>query len=165
MEAFSIRLFTPDELHRYKAIRLEALRLEPGVFGSKYQTESELPDEVWYSRTFNDFVAFWGLFNPDGELIGTTGIVVNREQPDEATFVGSYIKKEYRGIGLTRLLYRARLEWARQRALKKLLIGHRAGNVASKKAMIAHGFTYTHAEAKHWPDGQSEDMLHYQLLI
>lgn len=162
--SFSIRQFRPDQVSAYKSLRLEALREEPGNYGNSHATESAFAEEIWLNRLQNPDVACFGLY--DGEdLIGLTSILRNAEKPSEAYLTQSYIRRAYRGTGLSRLLYDARLKWARDKGLKRLIIGHRESNLASKHANQHFGFRFTHREPREWPDGGKEDMLYYELVI
>lgn len=162
---YTIRQFLPDNVVQYKSMRLEALQLEAGMFGNSYEYEVGLPEEQWLARLANLNGACFGLYYGD-ELIGITGVVVaDEEKPDEAYMTQSYIRKVYRGKGLSKLLYEARLEWAKAHQIKCLKIGHRAGNQASKSANQHYGFRFTHSEPRTWPDGKVEDMFYYELAL
>jgi GNAT superfamily N-acetyltransferase len=162
---YTIRQFFSKDVEQYKAMRLEALQLNCGMFGNSYEYEAAFPQEQWIARVSNPNGACFGLYYSD-ELIGITSIIVaDEEKPDEAYMTQSYIRKEYRGRGLSRLLYEARLEWAKAHQIKCLKIGHRANNLASKAANQHYGFNYTHAEPRNWPDGNTEDMFFYELVL
>lgn len=162
---YTIRQFLPEDVAQYKSMRLEALQQDGGMFCNSYEYESTFLQEQWIARIANPNGACFGLYYGD-ELIGITGIVVtDEEKPDEADMTQSYIRKIYRGKGLSKLLYEARLEWAKAHQIKCLKIGHRAGNQASKSANQPYGFKYTHSEPHTWPDGKTEDMLYYELVL
>jgi GNAT superfamily N-acetyltransferase len=164
-DAYSIHRFPPEALPAYKAIRLEALQTEPGFFGNSYDFEAALTDAQWAARLSNASGACFGLYHGD-ELIGLTGIVVSDPgKPREAYMTQSYIRKEHRGLGLSRLLYEARLAWANEYGIIRLVIGHRESNAASKAANQHFGFHYTHSESRNWPDGHTEDMCYYELYL
>ena len=66
----------------------------------------------------------------------------------------SYIEPQYRGQGLSSLLYQARIDFALSyEPWTKLIISHRDDNIASKNAMIRHGFQHVRSEEIKWPDG------------
>lgn len=159
---YSIRRFEVADVADYKAMRLEALQTEPGMFGNSYATEMAFPEHQWTDRLANPAIATFGLYFGD-ELIGITSIITNKEKPEEAYMTQSYIRKPHRGKGLSRLLYEARLDFAKASGLKHLIIGHRDSNKASFAANQHFGFQYTHREARTWPDGGMEDMLYYKL--
>jgi RimJ/RimL family protein N-acetyltransferase len=162
---YCLRHFQSEDATQYKAIRLEALQLEAGMFSNSYATEAAYPDAHWADRLSNPNGAFWGLYDGD-ELIGLTGIGVQKDMPDTGYMGQSYIRKEHRGKRLSRLLYEARIAWAREHGLKRLTIGHRTINTASKTALHHFGFVYTHSETRIWPpDNQPDDILYYELLL
>lgn len=162
---YTIRLFGASDVEPYKAMRLEALQLERGMFGNSYEYEAGFPDGQWLARVCNPVGACFGLYYGD-ELIGITGIVVtDHERPAEAYMTQSYIRKVYRGKGLSKMLYDARLEWAQHHGIDTLKIGHRKSNITSKAANQHYRFTFTHAESRTWPDGITEDMMYYERHI
>ncbi len=163
--AFSIRRFLPHDWEAYKAIRLEALQHEPGVFGNPYAKEAAYEDSVWQERLRNPRVASFGLYSGNETLVGLTSISSTAEQPDEAYLSQSYIRKEFRGQGLSGLLYDVRLAWARAQVVRLLHIGHRRSNEASKRANQRYGFQFSRSEPRIWPDGGREDMLYYTLRL
>ncbi len=145
-------------------MRLEALQTEPGMFGSSYAREAAFTDNQWMERVMNPNAACLGLYC-DNELIGITGILIDKEQPDLAHLVQSYIRKEYRGQGLSHILYETRLKWARERNIKRIEVGHRAGNLSATATSMRYGFKYIRSEACNWPDGTSGDILYYELRV
>jgi RimJ/RimL family protein N-acetyltransferase len=160
----SIRQFGIGDLAVYKAMRLEALQTEPGMFGNSYAMEAAFAEADWMKRVSSENSAVFGLYCGD-ELAGITGIVINTERPDEAYMTQSYIRIAHRGKGLSRMLYEARLGWAKEKNIKRLVIGHRERNTISKSANQRYGFKYTHRENRTWPDGETEDMVYYELLL
>jgi len=161
---YHIRAFLPDDLELYKGIRLEALLLEAAMYGSTYTRESAFTENEWLVRMAYHNSQCFGLFYAD-ELIGLTGIVVDKADATLGHMVQSYIRKQYRGQGLSRLLYDVRLAWAIDRGLKTLRIGHRESNTASKAANQRNGFIYKFSESCNWPDGGKEDILYYERKI
>lgn len=160
---YSIRQLIAADMETYKAIRLEALQKEPGNFGNSYNTEAAYPEETWVRRLTNPAGACFGLYY-ENTLIGITAIVVtDNNKPQEAYMTQSYIRKEHRGKGLSQLLYNARIGWANQHNIKRLIIGHRETNIASKRANQHFGFVYSHSEPRTWPDGVIENMFYYCL--
>lgn len=161
---YSVAVFLPAQVDAYRKMRLEALREEPGMFGNSLAYESAYDDKVWEDRVRQPLGACFGLYH-NQDLIGITGITGVGQKEGEAYMTQSYIRKAHRGKRLSRLLYEARLAWARERNLKRLLIGHKQSNLVSKAANQHFGFTYTHSEPRTWPDGSKEDMLCYELWL
>lgn len=156
---YHIRQLQENEAPLYKSMRLEALRLESTMFRRPHAEEAALPDEVWLERMKHPGAVF-GLFAND-TLIGITGVKL---LDDQVGYLGqSYIRKEYRGLGLSAMLYQARIAWAKKLQLKQLQVGHRESNLVSKAANQRCGFKYSHREPSSWPDGSTEDVLYYVL--
>jgi RimJ/RimL family protein N-acetyltransferase len=162
--AYTIRQFTTADWQLYKAIRLEALRSEPGVFASSYDQQSEHPDEYWHGRLASKSCAYFGLF-ADGELVGMTGVMCDEGNINEAELIASYIRPEHRENKLSRLFYQARIEWARATGIERLIISHRESNISSRQANQHFGFQFTHRVLRHWHDGMWEDNLYYELVL
>lgn len=161
---YTIRRFVTADVDAYKLIRLEALQTEAGMFGRSYIEEAAYTDEVWVNRVNNPDGACFGLYC-DNELIGLTGIIKEDKDLNEAYMTQSYIRKQHRGRHLSRMLYEARLKWAKEHNIERLIIGHRASNLASKAANQHYGFKYTHNTERTWSDGSTEDMLYYELYL
>lgn len=159
---YTIRKFSADDVPAYKAMRLEALHKERGMFGNSYELEAALTDQQWLDRVQNPEAGRFGLY-ANNELIGITGIITESDEDGIAYMTQSYIRLSYRGKGLSRLLYEARMEWARKNNIRQLIIGHRKSNLSSKFANQRYGFVYTHSKKQTWPDGITEDMLYYKL--
>jgi RimJ/RimL family protein N-acetyltransferase len=154
----------PVDWRSYKSIRLEALATDPGVYGSNLIKESAFPDEQWLYRLGQSGSAYWALFCAE-ELVGLTGIYSDPDHPDEAKFIASFIRPRHRGKGLSALFYSARIDWAVEKGLKRLLVSHRAGNDPSRAAIIRAGFKYTHSESQRWPDGRDAEHMFYTLEL
>ncbi|WP_118951029.1 GNAT family N-acetyltransferase [Taibaiella helva] len=159
---YSIRKLDLTDLEAYKRLRLEALEQESSVFSSTYEREAAFATGDWEQRLNNPQSASFGLFH-DQELVGITGIVITDPGKCEATLVASYIRKHHRGKGLSALLYRERIAWARDIGLKQIIVSHRGGNEASRRANQHFGFRFTHEEMMQWPDGVIAANVYYQL--
>ena len=160
-----LKRFTPEDWQTYKALRLESLLKEPDKFTGTYQDAAAIPDEEWIKRLKQpDFWAMWGMYDAD-VCIGLTGLVEFNEDPAGAYLIATYIRKEYRGKGLAEQYFQARIDHARQRGYKYLVVGHRANNLPSRRNIEKFGFQLTKTESKQWPDGSHDDILHYRLVL
>ncbi len=149
-----IRPFLPGEWPDFKAKRLESLKAIPWVFTSTYEGTIAKPDEWWREMLTSDKDAVFGLF--DGAvLVGITGVFTSWVDPmDTTAFLGmSFIDPAYRGKGHSPLLYKARLDWAREKGFEKAFVSHRAGNKASQAANRKFGFRHVRDVEKQFPDG------------
>ncbi|HEY8559992.1 MAG TPA: GNAT family N-acetyltransferase [Pyrinomonadaceae bacterium] len=163
----SIRQLNPDDWRRFSAIRLKALQSDPLVFGSNYEAESKFAEADWRRRLAAEDSAIFMLFAGE-KPIGITGVSVWRDDPANKTaiFWGSWLAPEFRRRGLSKLMYETRLEWVRARPnFERIIVSHRASNVASKYANQKHGFVFTRAHEKIWADGATEQEVCYELKL
>lgn len=151
----SIRPLESSDLQALKSMRLKALQSHSGVYLGTYQDAIAFPDSVWLNMLDQNGKCVFGLYD-DEKIIGITAVFTHKEDPEGTTgFCGmSYIEPDYRGRGLSKFLHEARiargmnyLPW------KRLVIGHREGNEASRRAIMAQGFQFTGKKKITWPDG------------
>jgi RimJ/RimL family protein N-acetyltransferase len=161
----NVRAIAPSEWQSFRDFRLFALKSTPGVYGTTYADAVARSEDEWRALLSPERQQMFGLF--DGErLIGITAVFTSREDATTAMLAMSFILPEYRGKGLSRLLYKARLDWIAQRGtFRRVVVGHRASNKASEAAMRAAGFQPTHSESRTWPDGATEDEIWYELWL
>lgn len=135
-----VRKLMPQDWPLYKTMRLEALRLHGDVYGTSYKEMADRTDAEWEAILAQEDSAFFVLFDGDG-IIGIGGVFTQDKSTRTGMLIAGYIREAYRGRGLSRLLYQARIDWAKQSGLfDRLLIGHREGNEASRRANQAFGF-------------------------
>lgn len=159
MGIYQIRKLHENEAGLYRSIRLEAIQTEPAMFRRSNPEEADLTDAQWQERIKYPRAVF-GLFC-NGDLIGMTSILLLNNK--EGYLGQSYIKKEYRGLGLSALFYKIRMAWATILQLKQLTVSHRESNMISKATNQRAGFKYSYRESADWLDGTTEDVLYYTL--
>lgn len=160
-----VRPFAASEWELYKAVRLKALASDPHVFGSSLEKEKGYADDRWQNTVANPDVGVFGVFHQSA-VIGMTGVVIKREKPADATLWGSWLEKEWRGKGLSRKMYEARIDWARRHPeIHRIVVSHRKSNQMSKAANQKHGFVWTHDSDKVWNDTVNEPECHYELRV
>lgn len=165
--SISIRQLNEDDWREFSQIRLKALKTDPLVFGSNYEKESHLSEADWRSRVQTEDSAVFMVLD-DETPIGMTGVAVDRDNPTKKTaiFWGSWLEPEFRGKGLSDLIYKARINWAKAHpTVETIIVSHRASNLASKYANQKHGFVLTETHEKVWTDGATEDELCYELNL
>jgi RimJ/RimL family protein N-acetyltransferase len=150
-----------------RTIRLLALQSDPAVFGSNYAKESQMTESDWRGwLATNDSGIF--LIDVDGKPLGMAGIAIDRTDPTKkrALLWGSWLAPAQRGKGYSHLFYEARITWAKNHpTCEKIIVSHRASNLASKHANQKHSFVWTHNKQKTWPDGTTEDECCYELVL
>ena len=158
----SIRRLTVDDWRENRAIRLEALGESPGNFFTSLAEARARSDDQWRGMLMSATLVVFGLFDGD-RLAGITA--VTRGEAGTGTLAMSYIRPAWRGRGLARHFYAARLAWAREHGLTRLLVSHRAGNEPSRRAMLAAGFRQVGRRQHVWPDGAEVDDLQSELVL
>lgn len=167
MSEYSIRKLDENDWLIFKQIRLEALATDPFVFGSTHAAESARNDEEWSEPLKSTSGVIFVIFDSRAQ-VGITGIGVHRDDPSErsALLWGSWLAPEVRGKGLSRMLYESRIDWAREHpTIERIVVSHRASNLASKFANQNFGFVPTHVTEKIWNDGITEEECHYELIL
>jgi RimJ/RimL family protein N-acetyltransferase len=156
----------PDEWPAFRDIRLAALAESPGNFITMLAEARDGPQGRWLEMLESEDGVVFGLF--DGvALIGITAVYVDRAIParDTAGLGMTWIEPAYRGMGLSTMIYQARIPWARKKRMARIVVSHRDGNEPSRRAMLAHGFRRTGAAQHRWPDGATVDNISYELLL
>ena len=162
-----IKRLTEDDWFEFSQIRLKALQTDPRVFGSNYERESKMTETEWRSRLQATDNAIFLIYT-DENPIGITCVSVDRDDPTRKTALlwGSWLAPDFRRRGLSELIYKTRIEWAKQQpTVEKIIVSHRASNISSKYANQKHGFVLTHKAEKVWTDGVAEDEIFYELII
>lgn len=151
----------------FKTIRLEALSKHDNFFGSSLESESSKEDSFWKNTLVDtNRLAIFGLYDED-KVIGMKAIFRDwNGREGVAVLVMNYIREEYRGKGLSDLLYKASIDWAKaQGDIRILTVGHREGNVASRSAILRQGFTLTEVKEQLYGNGETDTDYIYQLKI
>ncbi|MBU0975424.1 MAG: GNAT family N-acetyltransferase [Patescibacteria group bacterium] len=103
---YSVVELTPDDWHRYRDIRLEALEHDPQAFGSSVAREAAFDEVKWRSRLqpYSAEHRQWAVFVEDktGKLIASAGAYVSED--GVAEIVGVYVTEDARGQGLASVL-------------------------------------------------------------
>lgn len=164
MSSYSTRQFNASDWQTYRDMRLSAINEHRDYF-LPTQDEFSFTEEQWKNRLSSPLSANFGLY--DGEkLIGLTTIYRENENSTKALMVSSYIKKEYRGKGLSKFLYEDRIAWARkQKGIKTIELEHRDDNLSSQKAHEKFGFKYTGSYMVRWLDGKDRNCRVYELQL
>lgn len=167
MSEITIRQLSEDDWREFAHIRLKALQTDPKAFGSNYERESQMTETEWREKLRAKDNAIF-LLDEENAPIGITCVSVDRNDPTGKTALlwGSWLTPEFRRRGLSELMYQTRIEWAKhQPKVERIIVSHRASNLASKYANQKHGFAETHQSEKVWTDGAMENEIFYELKI
>lgn len=118
-----IRKLTVEDLPAFKNVRLEALELEPQAFGDSFSILSKKKDNYWKKELSNKKQVWYGVFDNDEQLVGIGSIkfVKSLKFNHIAHLSGIYVKKDHRGKGIGKLLFKTRIDEAfKNEKIKKL---------------------------------------------
>ena len=163
----SIRRIGESDWREFRAIRLKALKSDPEVFGSSYEKESANSDDDWIAWVNRENGRIFHIYD-GSKLIGMTGIYFgDGKDDDETAFLwGSWLEPDYRRRGISDLMYKVRIECAKENEnIRGIVVSHRESNVASKFANQKHGFELTSKKEKTWSDGETEDEIFYEFEV
>lgn len=165
-EDIKIKKLLPDDWDIFRTLRLRCLDLHSDVF-CPIPGEYTRPDTEWKQLLENPESAYFVL-EDEGLPIGLTGIVraVKDISGQSGFLVMSFIEPNYRGRGLSKLFYEARISWAREHSkYNRLVVAHTDGNDISKAAILKNGFSYIGREEKTWPCGSVKNILFYEFNL
>jgi ribosomal protein S18 acetylase RimI-like enzyme len=133
-----LRRLAPDDAALYKDIRLEGLAESPDAFSSTLDAEENRPLEAFAERLADTHVV--GAFS-GAHLVGVTGFYVQSgpKHAHKGVLWGMYVRPEYRGLGLGRMLVEAIIEHARERVeLLQLMVV--SDNLPARRLYESLGF-------------------------
>ena len=134
-----IVILEPIDWRVFKAIRLEALRLEPGAFGSTYEFEAKQTAAFFRQRLTNNTV--FALWQPgqcedaspkSGFAQGMLGLgqLKGPQERHKAFLWGMYVQASLRGSGLASEMLKAALDFAAEQVEQVLLTVAASNTVA-----------------------------------
>jgi ribosomal protein S18 acetylase RimI-like enzyme len=135
-----IRRLGPDEVTRFRAIRLRGLRDAPGAFGTTFEGASGWSPDRW-STLFSSLLAFVAV-------AGDVDVGLVRAAPDlevrGAARLGSlWVAPEARCQGVGAALVETVVEWARSEGYEELLLDVSDDNDTAVRFYEALGFVPT----------------------
>ncbi len=163
--SITTRALTAEDWGTFRQIRLRALREHPDVYLGSYKEAAARTEREWMQMLDGEGKCIFGLFDA-AKIVGLAAVFTSREDSSGQTGVLAmdYIDPIYRGRHLSRLLYEARIEWAKQhQPFKRLVISHREGNEASRRANQAFDFKFISKDEISWPDGTTAPDYEYEL--
>jgi len=158
----TIRRITDSDRDGYRALRLQALKIDPMAFGSTWSRESEYDEALWTERTHQAATSFevssWLAESHDGELVGMAGVFW-----EKGSFVvwGMWVDPRSRGTGIGGRLLDELLRWtatAHPEAAVRLSVNPTQS--AAVNLYLARGFRPTGGVEPlgHTPGAVVEDM-------
>ena len=162
-----IRQIDENDWQEFREVRLKALQSDAQAFGSHYEREVLFSKQKWIEWVSRTNQGIFLIYDAD-KPIGTTGIYIPQDTVTKTTAVlwGSWLESDYRRKGISDLMYKTRIDWAKQQPeIRRIEVSHRESNVASKYANQKHGFKLLKTEDKVWHDGISEKDVIYELKL
>jgi len=142
-----IRPIRADDIAAFKALRLEALRSDPGACGSDYHESLNAPESMWQERIQPSLDNAGRIFLADtgDELAGMTGVVREKgAKVNHSAFIwGVYVRPAYRGRGIGEGLIRAAVEWCAQEKLRSVRLTVVTTNLSAIRCYQRCGFSET----------------------
>lgn len=159
MNKVQILTLSKDHWEEYKSLRLEALKTEPAAFASSFEESKSRNEEEW-----REFLSDKLLFAQcNGQLVGLVGYYFfpHKKLSHIANIVAMYVKKDFRGRGIGKLLFKNILEKiATEKQVKKMSLDV---NPLQKEALALYssfGFEQKGVLEKHLKvDGHYHDLI------
>jgi RimJ/RimL family protein N-acetyltransferase len=166
-DGIHLRRWGIDDWETFRAIRLEAVAAHSDVFLSNYDGEAAKDASYWQNTLADTWRgAVFGLYDGD-TVIGLTGAFRHRDHVADTVIFGmSYIRADYRRLGLSGLLYAARIAWAReQEGITRIVVSHREGNDISRAANQNFGFVETGEKFIAFGNNETAREVMYELKL
>lgn len=135
-----IHRLDPDEVKRFRAIRLRALRDSPAAFGTEYAVAAGWSRERW-EELFGSLVAF--VARREGEDVGMVRVAADHEVENAARLGSLWVDPGSRGKGVGAALIDAAAEWARAGGFARILLDVADDNAAASETYARKGFEPT----------------------
>ena len=129
-----------SDWRRTRTIRLRALGDMPDAFGSTLEREQLFTDEEWRERLARANAATF-LAKIDGLDIGI--VVAAASDDGGAGLYAMWVAPDARGQGVGDKLVTTAVNWARERAFKRITLGVSDFNAAAIRLYERHGFEPT----------------------
>lgn len=136
----SIRRLTEEDVDIFRAMRLEALRIEPAAYASTAADWEKLSADEWRARMIpnNVFAAFW-----NGAPVGIMGLVRqgSSKMAHRATLIMVYVRAEARGTGIARTLLETVKSFAADNGIRQIELAVSAENTVAVSFYKRAGFS------------------------
>ncbi len=166
-----IRQIRADDWQKFKALRLEAVRLHPEAFGATYEFELAKTDEQWQQRarecaTSPDNVII--VADNECQLVGMVGLYRDAGKHAHVGHIwGVYVQSDFRGQDVGCALLREVLACARKmKGLRKISLQVNSVATPAYRLYRSYGFTETGRLFQEMcVDGVYYDMIHMEKVF
>lgn len=139
ISTIELRLLTADEWEVFRRVRLRALADTPQFFGSTL-AEAQARTEADWRAALVDRAQF--VASAEGVELGTVAGMPDFER-DGVHLISMWVAPEARGTGVSDLLVRAVLDWARAGGHRVVRLEFADGNTVAERLYLRHGFVRT----------------------
>src|SRR3989344_319726 len=141
----SIVKLQPKDWRLIREIRLEALTQEPQAFNSTFEEVSSYPESYWEEKMVSkkDIFAFAMCRN---RIIGVMNLTIGEdgEAEDVAVVHGAYVTKDFRGLGIGKVLLNFLIdEVTNNNKIKTLKLWVKESQLLARKLYEGGGFKFT----------------------
>lgn len=164
-ESSLVRRIEAKEWQSYKSLRLNALRLAPDAYGSRYEDAIQLPDSEWQERVqlyaeADDRVNLI-VFMGDHAAGMVTGFLIETKGEREAQMVQMWVEPEFRGYKLSVELIDSLKAWAYRNGCKRIRCDVVDSNESAMKIYLKSKFKPT---GKREPDKDRPHLIDVELV-
>ena len=153
---FKVIQLTVNDWQMLKQIRTDAVNSHSDVFAPSIHPE-KLSDDEWKNRLSNPAsVSFVIIDEKTQAVVGLTGVYLEGGDANSEAghMISSFIKNSHKGTGLSKLLYQARIDWAKKHhRLKRLVLEQRETNTGIKCVHQKFGFKFLQKSQCKFADG------------
>ena len=143
-----IRQIRPEDWQKFKALRIEALRLHPEAFGATYEYELSKTDEQWQERARECATSQENMIavaDNECQLVGMVGLYRDSGKHAHVAHIwGVYVQADFRGRNLGCALMQEALAGARRmEGLRKVSLQVNAVATPAYRLYLSCGFKAT----------------------
>jgi ribosomal protein S18 acetylase RimI-like enzyme len=134
-----VRRVRKEEWEVYRTLRLNALRLAPDAFGSRYEDAKLLPDEEWQKRVnrfATDSVAVNFIAFQNEQAVGMVSCFIT----DKAEMVQMWVEPNGRRSRVGEALVNALFDWLKSASVPKVFADAFESNASALKLYLKMGF-------------------------
>lgn len=137
-----VRLATPHDWPRWRALRLGMLADAPDAFGTTLAEARAMPDAAWQAMVAPGSSRAMWFAERDGVPVGTTRAEIAADRL-RAHLYSMWVAPEARRCGAGHALVEAVRRWAREHGACELVLEVTAGNLAADELYRTAGFVDT----------------------
>lgn len=116
---YIIKKLPAESWHRYKDMRLEALKTDPIAFSGIYKQEKTMSEQQWQTCMENMFFAV-----AEDALLGMVGLIENSKTTEITTakITSFWVNPKYRGQGIGKALLHYLQNFAKEHGIQELYL-------------------------------------------